>query len=106
MSSKKATAEQLDLAAHNRLKGTLCFHTASAISQLGITARKLEAFKTGPDSWEEIEIVNELLNTLTYIQQAVNRFDITLRRRLEVGNSPSSGKCHTGTGYRKSDRLA
>lgn len=89
MAHRKKTLEELELAAHNRLKGTICFHVSSAISQLQVIKRKLTEYKSGAE-YSELHELDCLINTLTHIEAATDRFKLTLYSKLDIGNSPSS----------------
>lgn len=90
MPKPKKTPEDLELATHNRLKGTICFHVTSAISQLRVLENKLKQFKVGCNDTDGRANTSTLLASLAAIQAATDRFKLTLYSRLEIGKSPSS----------------
>lgn len=91
MTHKKKTPEELELAAHNRLKGTISYHIASAISQLACIKRKLTEYRQGADcsEWDDIAT---LISILTHIESATQNFKSTTYSRLSIGESPSSAR--------------
>lgn len=90
MAQSKKPPEELELAAHNRLKGTICFHTASAISQLHVINEQLNKYLIGCADIEERQQVNKVLLALYPITSAAERFKTYLYSKLDIGNSPSS----------------
>ena len=86
MPTPKKTPQELELAAHNRLKGTICFHVQSALSQLGVIENKLRLYYNGCDcSIEQIQ-VNRLIDTVHHLYRATNNFKSTAYSKLEIGN--------------------
>ena len=90
MAQRKKTPEELEIAAHNRLKGTICFHVTSAISQLHVIENKLRDYYNGSNADGDRESVSSLLRSLAPIIATTKRFKIYLYIKLEIGNSPSS----------------
>lgn len=91
MTHKKKTPEELELAAHNRLKGTISYHIASAQSQLACTKRKLSEYMQGAD-YSEWDDIDSLIRTLTHIEAGTQRFKLMVYSRLSIGESPSSAR--------------
>lgn len=95
MTHKKKTPEELEIAAHNRLKGTISYHIASAQSQLGVLNIKLNEYLKGCDDIEERQRVNKALLALYPIDSALKRFKGYTYIQLSIGNSPSSKRTYT-----------
>lgn len=95
MAQSKKTPEELELAAHNRLKGTICFHTSSAISQLEVLNIMINRYLQGCEDIEERKRVNKILLSLYPIISAAKRMrsyiyvqlDITRPKYLYTRNS-------------------
>lgn len=93
MTHKKKTLEELELAVHNRLKGTISYHIASAQSQLACIKRKLIEYKSGVE-FSELDDIDSLIVTLAHIESATQKFKETTYIRLSIGNSPSSKRTY------------
>lgn len=94
MTQRKKTPAELEVAAHNRLKGTISYHIASALSQLACIKRKLAEYKSGAE-FSELDDIDSLLTTLTHIEAATQKFKETTYSKLSIGNSPSSKQTYT-----------
>lgn len=94
MAQRKKTPEELELAAHNRLKGTISYHIASAQSQLACIKRKLTDYKSGAE-FSELDDIDSLVSSLTHIEAATQKFKEITYSRLSIGNSPSSNRTNT-----------
>lgn len=92
MTHKKKTPEELEIAAHNRLKGTISYHIASAISQLTVLNEKLNAYLAGCTEIEETQKVTKTLLALYPISAAMKRFKTYTYTQLSIGESPSSAR--------------
>jgi hypothetical protein len=92
MATKKKTEEELELAAHNRLKGTICYHMSSSRTQLRILNEKLNTYLIGCTDTEEKQRVNKVLLSLYQISSATDRLKAYLYAQLAIGESPSSGR--------------
>lgn len=94
MAHKKKTPAELEIAAHNRLKGTISYHIASAQSQLACIKRKLGEYKSGAE-FSELDDIDSLVSSLTHIEAATQKFKEITYSRLSIGNSPSSNRTNT-----------
>ena len=90
---QRKTLEELELAAHNRLKGTISYHIASAQSQLACIKRKLSDYMQGADC-SELADITSLISILSRIESATQKFKETTYSRLSIGNSPSSKRTY------------
>lgn len=90
---QRKTLEELEHAAHNRLKGTISYHIASAQSQLGCIKRKLSDYAVGA-KLSEVYDIDSLIISLTHIESATQKFKEVTYSKLSIGNSPSSNQPH------------
>jgi len=88
--TQKKTPEELELATHNRLKGTISYHIASAQSQLGCINRMLIKYQEGLTTGSEYLALKDVQTVLGNIIVAVDKFGSFTRSRLSIRNSPSS----------------
>ena len=95
MTQRKKTLEELELAAHNRLKGTICFHVASTISQANCVLTMLNRFEQSSEDTAELKAISELYESMVHIRNALNKYQSTVYTKLAIGNSPSSYKNRT-----------
>lgn len=94
MTQRKKTPAELEIAAHNRLKGTISYHIASTLSQLGCVKRKLSEYISGAE-FSELDDIDSLIITLTHIEAATQKFKETTYSKLSIGDSPSSKRKYT-----------
>jgi len=90
MATKKKTEEELQLATHNRLKGTICYHMSSAISQTMCINKMLQKYREGCELQTDKIDIDSLQSSILHIRSALKSFDTLTRSRLSIGESPSS----------------
>lgn len=95
MSTRKKTPEELELAAHNQLKGTICFHVASTLSQANCVLTMLNRFEQSSETTAELKAISELYDSMAHIRNALNKYQSALYTKLEIGNSPTSNRTRT-----------
>lgn len=95
MAQRKKTPEELELAAHNRLKGTICFHVSSTISQANCVLTMLNRFELTSEDTTELKTISELYESMVHIRNALNKYQSTVYVKLAIGQSPSSYKNRT-----------
>lgn len=95
MAQRKKTPEELELAAHNRLKGTICFHVASTISQTNCVLTMLNRFELTSEDTVELKAISELYESMAHIRNALNKYQSTVYVKLAIGQSPTSHKNKT-----------
>ncbi len=95
MTQRKKTPQELELAAHNRLKGTICFHIASTISQANCVLTMLNRFEQTSSDTSELKAISELYESMAHIRNALNKYQCALYTKLAVGQSPTSHKNRT-----------
>ena len=99
MTQKKKSPAELELAAHNRLKGTICFHVASTLSQANCVLTMLNRFEQTSEDTTELKAISELYESMAHIRNALNKYQSTLYTKLDIGHSPTSCR---NRGYSKS----
>lgn len=95
MTQRKKTPEELELAAHNRLKGTICFHVSSTLSQANCVLTMLNRFEQSSEDTTELKAISELYASMAHIRDALNKYQSTLYIKLEIGQSPTSHRNRT-----------
>jgi len=90
MTQKKKSPAELELAAHNRLKGTICFHVSSTISQANCVLTMLNRFEQSSEDIAELKATSELYAAMVNIRSALNKYQKLVYIKLDIGHSPTS----------------
>lgn len=99
--ARKKTPEELERAAHNRLKGTICFHVSSTLSQADCVLNMLNKFEESSESDSELKAISELYAAMIHIKNAIQKYQQSVYTKLEIGSSPTSyrNKCSRNSSY-------
>lgn len=90
MTHRKKSQEELAQAAHNRLKGTICFHVSSTLSQANCVLTMLNRFEQSSHDDAEQRAISDLYASMIHIRSAISHFQRSVYTKLEIGSSPTS----------------